>query len=149
MGISDSFSVYNLEIAFGTSCCLLLFVMIVLAAISILQWKQISRLTAFFNGHQPDDERQPIYRHDENDNELANVNNNQACFHQNASINEVIELIFPRELPIQHLRNITALKAFHKSQREALKNYSANQGRLMRIKVSSFVLASVYSLKNC
>ena len=94
MGISDSFSVYNLEIAFGTSCCLLLLVIIVLAAISILQRKQISRLTAFFNGHQPDDERRPIVRHDEDDNELANVYNNQARFHQNASINEVMELTF-------------------------------------------------------
>ena len=133
MGLAnkDSASIYNLEIAFGTSFGFLLLVIGILALIVWVQRKQIVRLTAFFNGHQPEENRQLIViNREENDDNLANVNNERMRFHQNADITQVIDLIFPSELPAQHLRNKTALKAFHKSQREALKNYAAHQERL-------------------
>ena len=146
MGIStkDSLSVYNLEVAFGTSFGILLLVVLALVIIIWIQRKQIARLIAFFNGQQPE-ERRPIYnrlnRNDQDSHEdedyfnLTVVNNQHAPlrFHQNANIAGLIELIFPRELdPQQHIRNITALRAFHKCQRDALKAYVANQEVLFR-----------------
>ena len=136
MGIlsKDSSFVYNLEIAYGTSCGFLILVVLVLVIIILLQRSQIVRLTAFFNGHQPDEDRRPIYngiQNNQDDQDLTVVNNDQVIIHQNANIIEVVELMFPRGLCRQrHLRNISALRAFHKSQREALKAYASNQERL-------------------
>jgi hypothetical protein len=67
-------------------------------------------------------------------NQNQNVNNqiqevlnvkNPNIVHQNQNVTDVVQIIFPSILP--GFRNITALKAFQKSQRDALKEYQIRQ----------------------
>ena len=60
-----------------------------------------------------------------NDDDFEDAIGNQNITHQGAIINRVVDLIFPQFVP--GFRNITALKAFQKSQREALKVYQVQQ----------------------
>ena len=152
MGISteDSTSIYNLEIAFGTSFAILLLIIVIMALIIWLQRKHILRLRVYFNGqpqenpqHQDngqanEEERRPIFNAGNQQGELGDlipVENNNIRLHQNQDVTPLFYLMFPRDLTagVNHLRNITALRAFHKSQREALKAYASRQEELFRI----------------
>jgi hypothetical protein len=67
-------------------------------------------------------------------NQNQNVNNqiqevlnviNPNIVHQNQNVTDVVHIIFPSILP--GFRNVTAFKAFQKSQRDALKEYQIRQ----------------------
>ncbi len=129
---------------------------------SILIWLQrneIKRLRQYFLGRFPaDDEQALIYRNNNNHNAVLNRDQNDLVqdrrqeeieandgqgqndfedavenpniIHQGRNINQLINLMFPQILP--GFRNITALKAFHKTQREGLKEYQTSQDAIFR-----------------
>ena len=62
------------------------------------------------------------------DQALINAVHNPEIVHQNQNVTQVVELIFPFRMP--GIRNITALRTFHKGQREALREYQTHQARI-------------------
>jgi len=125
----DLTSEYSIEIAFGTSCAILFIVIFALLIVIWLQRKKIARLMRFFHGHRPDEERLVNLNGSANQNSEESFHdaavNNQNILHQDIIVNNVVELMFPAILP--GFRNITALRAFQKTQREALKEYQKRQ----------------------
>jgi len=153
MGVStkDATSIYNLEIAFGTSFAILTLIIVIMALIIWQQRRHILRLRVYFNGqpqenpqHQDngqanEEDRRPIFNAGNQQGELGDLiavenNNNNIRLHQNQDVTPLFDLMFPRDLSagVNHLRNITALRSFHKSQREALKAYASRQEELYR-----------------
>jgi hypothetical protein len=59
--------------------------------------------------------------------EVLNVINPEIV-HQNQNVTEVVQIIFPSIVP--GFRNVTALRAFQKSQRDALKEYQIRQANV-------------------
>jgi hypothetical protein len=135
MGVSnkDSISIYNLEIAFGTSFATLVLIIVIMAFVIWHQRRHIQRLRVYFNGHE---ELRPIFNrgHQQLENGENNaIGNDNIRLHQNQDLTNLIDLMFPRDLTAgNHLRNITALRAFHKSQRENLKAYATRQEQLFQ-----------------
>lgn len=72
-----------------------------------------------------------VQNNDANNANIVNQNQevlnviNPNIVHQNQNVTDVVQIIFPSLLP--GFRNVTAFKAFQKSQRDALKEYQIRQ----------------------
>lgn len=130
----DSTSEVFIEIAFGSTCGVLLLVILALSLTIWLQRKQIKRLLAFFHGQRIDDERRPIVHNNapnesrEGDESFQDAVHNPNFIHQNHNVNNTVALIFPNN--ILGFRNITSLREFQKNQRLALKQYQEYQTQI-------------------
>lgn len=115
-------------IALGsTNVCFLLIVI----ALAIYIWRQrvnIVRFRAYFRIHQREQDpqgQQPLL-HSQEFNDMSVEN--QKILHHGLNVRTTVDLVFPHALP--QFRNITALRAFHKTQRENLKSYQVGQEAL-------------------
>ena len=135
----DSSLVYNLELAFGTSCALLLLFIVALSIVIYVQRKEINGLRAFFRGHNSVEEMQPMISNENRNQTQIGEGlfhaDNQHRVHQNRNINNVADLIFPQVVP--GFRVVTAIRNFHKNQSDALKIYHVDQMRIFQSKLKN------------